>query len=86
MFILSLLTPLLHFVTFCAASMKNNNSSLMIPGLKGQNGNNMDTAGFSEGDLLLQVRENTHSDTTCTCMDWLSCLQQAAYTVTFTCI
>ncbi|XP_070771310.1 aryl hydrocarbon receptor-like [Enoplosus armatus] len=30
-------------------------SSLVFPGMNGQNGNNVDTAGFSEGDLLLQA-------------------------------
>ncbi len=68
MSILPLLTPLLCFVTFCAASMKNSHSSLMFPGVNGQNGTNMDTTGFSEGDLLLQVQDrakSASSDTTC---------------------
>lgn len=53
--------------------MKNSKNSLMFPGVNGHNGNNMDTtdtAGFSEGDLLLQVWDkltcwgggDTHSD------------------------
>lgn len=37
------------------ATMKNSNSSLLFPGVNGQNGNSMDATGFSEGDLLLQA-------------------------------
>nr|BAE02825.1 aryl hydrocarbon receptor 2 [Pagrus major] len=37
------------------ATMKNSNNSLLFPGVNGHNGNNMDTGGFSEGDLLLQA-------------------------------
>ncbi|KAM7380151.1 hypothetical protein PAMP_003464 [Pampus punctatissimus] len=36
-------------------TMKNNNGSLLFPGVNGQNGNSMNTTGFSEGDLLLQA-------------------------------
>ncbi|XP_026150594.1 aryl hydrocarbon receptor-like isoform X1 [Mastacembelus armatus] len=43
------------FSNLCAATMKSSHSSLMFPGVNGQNGNNMDTAGFSEGDFLLQA-------------------------------
>nr|XP_019965821.1 PREDICTED: aryl hydrocarbon receptor-like [Paralichthys olivaceus] len=35
--------------------MMNGGNSLKLPGLNWQNGNNMETAGFSEGDLLLQA-------------------------------
>ncbi|XP_055004599.1 aryl hydrocarbon receptor-like isoform X2 [Boleophthalmus pectinirostris] len=58
---------LTHFHYF-AATIKNGNNSLMLPGVNGQNGNNglmvpglsgqnnnTDIAGFSEGDLLLQA-------------------------------
>ncbi|XP_062258903.1 aryl hydrocarbon receptor-like [Platichthys flesus] len=45
--------------SYFKAIMKNSSSSsLQIPGLNGQNGqkgNNMNTTGFSEGDLLLQA-------------------------------
>ncbi|XP_060944776.1 aryl hydrocarbon receptor-like [Limanda limanda] len=42
--------------SYFKAIMKNSSSSsLQIPGLNGQNGNSMDTTGFSEGDLLLQA-------------------------------
>lgn len=40
---------------FKATMNTGNSSSLMFSGLNGQNGNNMDTSGFSEGDLLLQA-------------------------------
>ncbi|XP_035029985.2 aryl hydrocarbon receptor [Hippoglossus stenolepis] len=41
--------------SYFKAIMKNSSSSLKVPRLNGQNGNNMDTTGFSEGDLLLQA-------------------------------
>lgn len=35
--------------------MKKSSSTVLFPGVNGQNGNSMDTTGFSEGELLLQV-------------------------------
>ncbi|XP_062288351.1 aryl hydrocarbon receptor-like isoform X2 [Scomber scombrus] len=37
------------------ANMKKSKSSVLFPGVNGQDGNSMDTTGFSEGELLLQA-------------------------------
>ncbi|XP_053184137.1 aryl hydrocarbon receptor-like isoform X1 [Scomber japonicus] len=37
------------------ANMKKSSSTVLFPGVNGQNGHSMDTTGFSEGELLLQA-------------------------------